>query len=383
MRERGKGNVFILQSLIPLSLIPLFFVFANAEVLEKTMATVNGEALYQSDFESNLNNVLNDLQKAGSPELMPIQLREIRSKVLNQMVDDLLLLQEAKQRGIKVYAKDVENGVNEVKSRFKRDEEGRPLPEAEAEKLFQAELRRQRLTASDFEERIRKQLMVIKLVDGNIKAKVEAPQEQDVKNFFEQVKKVVVSSASIAGMKMSDEEKDELLKLAQLFRDRTVERVRGRHILVKLPAKATMMEKSKVLNKMKALRKEIEAGADFAEVAKRESQDMESGRKGGDLGYFIRGWMVPAFEQAAFNLQVGQVSEPVETEFGYHLILIEEKRAATPLRYDEAKEDLTQYLQQRNFQVRLKDFVEGLRAKATIKVLKDPNGLDEGQKKGG
>ncbi|MBI2070200.1 MAG: peptidylprolyl isomerase [Elusimicrobia bacterium] len=361
-------NYSIVSAVLTASAVML----SGAEVLEKTVATVNGEALYQSDFEANVGNVLDDLRRAAPGELMDAQVEEIRSKVLAQMIDDLLLLQESKRRGVKVYAKDIETGVAEVKNRFKKDEEGRPVAEADADKAFQAELRRQRLSLTDFEERIKKQLHVIKLVDTQVKSKVEMPSENEVRSFFDQVKGVVASSAAAGNLRVGEEERQEILKLAQLFRDRTTERVRARHILIKVGPKAPMAEKSKALSALKSIKKEADAGADFAELARKHSQDTESAKKGGDLGYFIKGWMVPEFEQAAFSLPVGDVSNPVETEFGYHLILVEEKRAKTPLRFDEVQEDLASYLQQRNFQKKLKDLVDGLRVKATIKVLNDP-----------
>ena len=88
-----------------------------------------------------------------------------------------------------------------------------------------------------------------------------------------------------------------------------VTEVRASHILVDTKEEA------------ETLRKEILAGKDFAAVAK-ESSKCPSGAQGGDLGYFGKGMMVPEFEQAAFNLPVGEVSEPVKTQFGWHLIKV-------------------------------------------------------------
>ena len=133
-----------------------------------------------------------------------------------------------------------------------------------------------------------------------------------------------------------------------------------------------MEDKSKAVNSVKKIKKELDQGADFAELAQKYSEDAESARKGGDLGYFIRGWMVPAFEKSAFTATVGQVTEPVETEFGYHLILVEEKRAPQAFRLDEdMKESLANYLMQRKFQMSLKEYVSGLRVKADIKIKEE------------
>jgi peptidyl-prolyl cis-trans isomerase C len=107
------------------------------------------------------------------------------------------------------------------------------------------------------------------------------------------------------------------------------ESVHARHILVRVkgstvtpPAGKKELSDEEALAKAQEIRKKILAGEDFAALAKAESDDAVTGAKGGDLGVFKHGQMVPEFEQAAFTLPVGQVSEPVKTKFGYHLIQV-------------------------------------------------------------
>src|SRR3989338_11100843 len=85
--------------------------------LEETLATVNGEAVYLSDYQTNTKNVLDDLKKTSPQETGPAQAQEVRKKVLDQMVDDLLLLQEARRLKVRVYDKDLKAVVEEVKGR--------------------------------------------------------------------------------------------------------------------------------------------------------------------------------------------------------------------------------------------------------------------------
>ncbi|MGA1872582.1 MAG: peptidylprolyl isomerase [Thermoplasmatota archaeon] len=92
-----------------------------------------------------------------------------------------------------------------------------------------------------------------------------------------------------------------------------VNQIRASHILVKTKAEA-----DKILNRLRA-------GARFEDLARKHSQ-CPSGRKGGDLGYFGRGQMVKPFEEAAFSMQKGQISQPVQTQFGYHLIMVTDLR---------------------------------------------------------
>jgi len=370
----------------------LFFSAAlplMAAKLDETLATVNGEAIYMSEFEHNAENVLRDLRKATPEEMTKDQKEELRKKVLEQMVDDMLLLQEARRLKVKVYEKDSQAGVDEIRNRFRRDDDGELLSKRDAEASFQREIKRQGLTYEDFHKRIEKQLLVIKLVDQQIKAKLTPPTRKVTRTFFDKLKlemkstpsKVDKSTTAAIGQ---DKEKEEVRKLAQLMKDRTAERVRARHILIKVAKDAGMAVKSKALAKTNRLKKQTGInGKDFADLAEEHSQDISSAKRGGDLGYFIRGWMVPAFEKAAFSASVGKVVGPVETEFGYHLILVEEKRAASSLRLQDVENDLSAYLMQREFQTKLKDYVKGLRKKSAVKIHANRIESNKNEKKEG
>src|SRR5439155_23129209 len=107
------------------------------------------------------------------------------------------------------------------------------------------------------------------------------------------------------------------------------ERVKARHILIRfkgssVPAGAKKeLTEEEALEKVKALRARVVAGEDFATLAKAESDDVGSGANGGDLNFFGHGQMVGPFDQAAFAAPIGKVTEPVKSQFGYHLILVE------------------------------------------------------------
>jgi parvulin-like peptidyl-prolyl isomerase len=114
------------------------------------------------------------------------------------------------------------------------------------------------------------------------------------------------------------------------------ESVHARHILVRfkgsqlpLAAGKKDLTEEEALAKAEEIRKKLAAGEDFAALAKTESDDAQTGAKGGDLGTFRHGQMVPEFEQAAFSLPVGQVSEPVKSKFGYHIIKVEQHEVKT------------------------------------------------------
>lgn len=122
------------------------------------------------------------------------------------------------------------------------------------------------------------------------------------------------------------------------------EEVRARHILIRVPRNADAKAREAARKKIEAIRKRILAGADFATVAKEVSEDPQTREKGGDLGFFSRKDMVPAFDQAAFNLAPGKVSDVVETQYGFHLIQVEKKRPALVVPFEEAREKVARQL---------------------------------------
>ncbi len=131
------------------------------------------------------------------------------------------------------------------------------------------------------------------------------------------------------------------------------EEVQARHILVETEEKA------------KSLADEIAKGADFAALAKEHSKDAGSKGDGGMLGYFARGQMVAPFEEAAFSLKAGELSKPVKSQFGWHLIKVEDRRQKPPPPYEEVKDRILTSMVQSKAQ----DVARGLRGKATIEYV--------------
>ncbi len=121
---------------------------------------------------------------------------------------------------------------------------------------------------------------------------------------------------------------------------RSKEELRARHILVTVARDADEAAEKAAEERAGALRAKLDAGEDFADLAKAESGDKGSASKGGDLGYFERGWMTPEFEAAAFAMQAGELSEPVRSPFGFHIIKVEEKRGGDLQSFEEVRPQL-------------------------------------------
>jgi peptidyl-prolyl cis-trans isomerase C len=331
----------------------------SAKVLDRTVATVNGQAIMLSEYEKNADPVLEQFKKgAPASEQTPERVADIKKRVMDQMIDDRLLVQEAKKKTIRVSQLEVDDGVKKVRTRFATEEE------------FNKEMGKEGMGYEDFRKHIQDQLATIKLIDQEVKAKVPPPGDDEIKQLFDTLD-AILKDKPIPGSHTASEV-EELKALAKAVERRFGERARARHILVRLAPNASKEDKETALKKIKEAQAHLKKGEDFAEVAKKYSDDPGSKDRGGDLGYFSRGDMVPAFDKAAFALDVGQTSGIVESDFGYHIIQVQEKKAATKMSLDEIKDDLREYLFQQRGAKRFESYVKDLRSKADIKV----NSLD-------
>ncbi len=176
---------------------------------------------------------------------------------------------------------------------------------------------------------------------------------EEVKNYFQQHRAnysipekrsydlIVVDQERIAaGVNLGD---DDLRKLYQSNQDRyrTPERVHARHILLKTTDRPKE-DLPKIEAKAKDLLKQIKSGADFAELAKKNSDDPGSATKGGDLDWVVRGQTVPNFEKAAFALKPKETSDVIKTEYGFHIVQVLEKQDARVKPFDEVKKELAE-----------------------------------------
>ncbi|MFO8240372.1 MAG: peptidylprolyl isomerase [Dissulfuribacterales bacterium] len=149
------------------------------------------------------------------------------------------------------------------------------------------------------------------------------------------------------------------------------ESVKARHILLKVPEGADKKAWEEAESRAKDIKERLKKGEDFAELAKKHSDDPGSKNSGGDLGFFTKGRMVPEFESAAFSLKQGEFSDPVKTNFGYHIIEVQEKKAADIKTLADVQVQIRQTLQTEKQQQLQSVLIERLKAKYPVKVNKD------------
>jgi peptidyl-prolyl cis-trans isomerase D len=342
------------------------------------VATIGGEVVSLREFEMTYNNVVDVYRRIYQDRFTEDFARtlNLKQQALNTLVQRKLLLHEAKRQGLAVTDAEL---IEKVQS----------YPVFQADGGFDRTrylqvLRLSRLTPGDFELNQREEMLLTKL-ENLIKDGVQVAESEvqdafihekekvnvaylrvdpdqfaahveisdpDVSTYYQQhqdrfykpeqvrVAYVVITPESFAAqLQITDE------RLAQYYEEhreefRQEEQVRARHILFKLPQQAAAEEEAKVRAEAEAIVKRLQAGEDFAAVASQVSQDPSSAQQGGDLGFFRRGEMVKSFEDVAFALRPGEVSDPVRTDFGYHLIKVEEVQEAGYRPLDAVRDEL-------------------------------------------
>jgi parvulin-like peptidyl-prolyl isomerase len=170
----------------------------------------------------------------------------------------------------------------------------------------------------------------------------------------------------LANVTISDEElKSSFAANPSLYAE--PETVTASHILILAKSTASHEEQQKALARIKEIRKRVTApGADFGKIAAETSDDTASKGEGGSLGAFQRGMMVPEFEKAAFSLKVGEISEPVKTEYGYHIIKVEQHQQSQPPTFESAKDKVRYQLMAKTHDKVITDKLSQLRSTAKI-----------------
>jgi len=258
----------------------------------------------------------------------------VAAQALDTLVNMELLYQETRRRGIDVAAERITEQVQELRQGFPSDE------------AFAQGLEQMGYASGELEAELERQLAIQLLIDSEI-----AP-----------------------GVSVSGEElRDYYDAHPEAFR--SPERVRARHILIRVAEGAGQEAETQARERIEEIRRRILDGADFAELARELSEDGSSA-EGGDLGYFVRSGMVPAFSDAAFSLPLGSLSEPVRSEFGYHLIEVTDRVEAGVVAFQDVEVKLGEYLRYEETMRALERLVAELRETATI--VEDLEGLGAG-----
>ncbi len=287
--------------------------------------TVNGEPVPPQAIEHELSRLVQFYSQHMPEAEVRNQLDALRSRAVEQAIGSKLLFDEAARLDIAVPEAEIDQSVF------------RMAKEIGGMEKLRAQLKKQGLSEAALREQFRRGKKVDKLVESIVSAAGE-PTEEECRDHFEA-------------------HRDEYAK---------GERVLAQHILI-TPKDGSDEAKKAARDKLGEIRARVVAGADFGDEATAHS-DCPSGKNGGSLGWFSRGMMVPAFEKAAFDMEVGQVSDIIETQFGYHIIYKTDAEAATAADFDDAKDSVRDFLYHSKRGELLSKHVAELRKAAKIEI---------------
>jgi len=355
------------------------------------VASVGSESISAREFQSAYRDYVNRMRGQVTPEMM--RAFHFERQILDNLVSRYVITVEAKRLGLDVTPTEIEQKILEIPA-FR--ENGAFIGRAR----YQEILAQNNLTMEDFESRVANEILIDKLRSfitasvavtdkdaeeeykrRNEKAKLDyfvidaakledkvMPSEQDERDYFEKnkakytipekrkAKYVFFESLKLrAEVKVTD---DELRQYYEQHKDEYTlpERVKAQHILFRTTGK-TPEEVEKIKEKARGVLERAKKGEDFNSLAKQYSED-SSASSGGDLGDFGRGQMVPEFENAAFSLGPGAISDLVQSQFGIHIIKVNSKQERRQRPFEELKEAIRPIVETRKAEQRASDLAQ-------------------------
>ena len=286
---------------------------------EKTLV-VNGTPISHFDFMNAMQSYSMELYRKSVDQLSEEEQEKVQEIAVERIIARELIFQQALAQGVVANDEQIQQETAKVMQNFPSEEE------------FYATLEKAGVDKESYYRMIRQDLSVNLLTDQKLEAAEEA-SEEEIKAFY-------------------DEHPDKMVKPSM---------VQASHILVK----ADLENPEKPQAEIAKIKEKVDNGEDFAALAQEHSA-CPSSAKGGDLGFFGPGSMVKPFEEAAFGLKPGEVSEVVPTQFGLHIIKVTDTQEEQNLDYEEAKPQIAKFLKEQNGAKLLQDWVEDLKKEATI-----------------
>jgi len=296
-----------------------------ATTLPDPVAKVNGTPISREEFEKTLQDIFASM--GMQPDMLP---PDQRSMLYRQFAEDMVIdkLIDQASASTEVAPAEVDEEIAKIAEQYGTQER------------FAEELAASGQNLDEFRERLTKLIRQRKWMESQVGSD-EAVTEADAKKFYD----------------------ENLPEFAQ------PEVVRASHILIRVEPEADEETVQAKLEEVKAIGVRIADGEDFGKLAEEVSEDPTAKQNAGDLNFFPRDRMVPEFAEVAFDQEINTVSEPVRTEFGWHLIKVTDKKDAQTLPFDEVKADIAEYLEEGKQQEAVDQVIQELRSSADVEIL--------------
>ncbi len=302
-------------------------VSAQAPSPTSDVVTVNGETLTRAELDKELDMITASPQFASMPPEQAGMIRQqMESRVVDRFVSQQLLSSAAVAEKIESTDAEIDEFITGIRG---------TLPE---DVTLEGIMQERGIAMDKLRGDVAADIKIRKLLEAKTAA-VPAVSDEQITAYYEGNKEMFTLPAS----------------------------VKARHILVKLDEGADEAAKTAAKTKIDGIRKQVEEGTVTFEAAATEHSDCPSSKRGGDLGTFSRGQMVPAFEEAAFSQEINAVGPVIETPFGFHIVQVTEKSEAGERKLEEVKAEISEQLAMQEKQTVVQDYIESLRTAAEIK----------------
>ena len=301
-------------------LILFSFCVSASTTYDRIQIIVNDRIITQNEIKIRLAEIIKQGQGQHLPEK---KVKELRSQMINLLIEEALLDIRADELSIRITDVQLDAEVDHY-----RKQNG--LSQIEFEEL----LERRQLTLTDFKIGYLKRTRRTQVINREIRSQISITDEK-------------------------------LRELYDKGEGKTV-RVHARHILLVLEQDALPEEVQKIRQKLSGIKKQIESGKSFTEMADLYSQDPSVKQNHGDLGFFGKKDMVREFAEVSFSLEPGTLSEPVRSQHGFHLIEVLDKKDDPPESFDKVKQKLSQQAFKKEFDQKYKAYMKNLKQKARI-----------------
>ncbi len=315
--------------IICIGLILVLCAGLPSHAASKFAAKVNGEGIKNKTLEAAVNNFVEN-QKMMGVTIVEGDRDKLGKEILQELISAELLYQESRKA-------DLPDMKEEIERQFENIEKGFP-----SKKEFKKILKDRGISTKELKEDIKKGVYIKAFLDKDFYSKISITEKEKKEEYKKSKDKLDVK-----------------------------EQIRASHILISVPKDATKEQKKEAKEKINVLRKRALAGEDFATLARQNSHDTASASRGGDLGYFGKGVMIKEFEDVAFKLKKDKISKVVETDYGYHIIKVLDKKPARKLKYDEVAPGIARFLANQRKAEELEKFTESLRKSAEIEIFID------------
>ncbi|GFE57009.1 peptidylprolyl isomerase [Geobacter sp. AOG1] len=309
--------------LIALAILP---ALSAAEMVSGIAAIVNDEIITSYDVDKETANLVKEAEKKGP--VSATARGELRSSALNRLIDRKLTEQKIKELDIKVSEEEVRQSIEDVKKQNNLSQEA-----------LVAALAGQGLSFDQYKAQLKDQLERLRLMSQEVRAKIQVG-EREMQEYY----------------------------AANPTKFGAEEQFRARHIFFRLGKDATTQDIRRVMMTAANVLFEARSGKDFAELARKYSDDPGAKTDGGELGTFKKGEMLPEIETTVLKMNPGEISELVVTTAGIHIIKLEGRSAGKPKPFDEVKGEIEDALYRKKSEERFNQWLADLRKSASIEI---------------